>query len=248
MVTLIYLICLLSDLGYNSIHRLRIFDLLFTKMLQSIYYLIMKDLKVELRQQYAIAGILLFVFTMVYIIYRCFQDVGDKTWNVLFWIILLFVALNTVLKSFIQEDKDRAMYYYSLFDPIAVIIAKIIYNFILLLFVGALIILLMSFLMTMPVKDLPLFIYDVILTCLGLSVVYSFTSAISSLNKGSATLLAVLAIPLSLPIILLSVKISANAIGFIDDSSIVTDLLYIGAIDILFMGMAILLFPTLWKS
>jgi len=61
-------------------------------------------------------------------------------------------------------------------------------------------------------------------------------------------LMAVMALPIILPVLLLAIKISAQAIGIIIDSSVDVDFMYLIGLDMLMFGLAILLFPILWRA
>jgi len=60
--------------------------------------------------------------------------------------------------------------------------------------------------------------------------------------------MAVLGMPLVLPVLLSGIKISTIALGITVDSEINTDLLLLFAIDMMLTGIVIILFPILWKS
>jgi len=101
-------------------------------MWKEISVLIRKEITLEWRQKYALNGILLYVVSAVFITYL---SVGAKmgnlsipTWNALYWIIMLFSAVNAVAKSFVQEHQGRQLYYYMIASPEAIILSKIIYN------------------------------------------------------------------------------------------------------------------------
>src|SRR5688572_21360052 len=102
--------------------------------LQQVYLLVKKDLVLEWRQKYALAGIILYVLSVVYVIYTVLSadnalvQMEKKVWNILFWITILFTAVNAVVKSFSQESRQRYIYYYTILDPRYVILAKLIYN------------------------------------------------------------------------------------------------------------------------
>ena len=95
---------------------------------QSVLSLFKKDLVFEWRQKYAISGILLYMLCIVFIIFITFNDINGPVWVVLFWIVILFTAVNAVAKSFLQESPARQLYYYTLASPQAIILAKIFYN------------------------------------------------------------------------------------------------------------------------
>ena len=70
-------------------------------MISEIKALFYKDLQLELKQKYAINSIVLYVLSTVFIAYLAYEgEIDSKSWNVLFWIILLFAAVNATSKSF----------------------------------------------------------------------------------------------------------------------------------------------------
>ena len=91
----------------------------------------------EFRQKNALAGTFIYVVSTVFICYMTFKKVVDvPTWNALFWIILLFAAVNAVARSFLQESPAVRLYYYTLANPVHVVFAKMIYNCLLLISIG----------------------------------------------------------------------------------------------------------------
>jgi len=219
-----------------------------TYLLGKILQLIKKELLLELRNKYALGSILLFGVSTVFVVFKAFNQFSPMTWNVMFWVLFLFISTNAVLKSFTQEKGSQAIYLYTLLNPYNVIIAKMIYNLFFLLFVGVLIYVLFIYFSFDPVKHLGLFILDIALVAYGLSVIFSFVSAIAAMENNSSVLMAVLGMPLVLPVLLSGIKISTIALGITVDSEINTDLLLLFAIDMMLTGIVIILFPILWKS
>ncbi|MEY4903844.1 MAG: hypothetical protein RLZZ292_1659 [Bacteroidota bacterium] len=217
-------------------------------MLKEIFFLLKKDLTLEWRQKYAISGILLYVFSTIFVVYTSFIRVQPNVWNVLFWIILLFASVNAIVKSFVQENGNRQLYYYQLANPTAVILSKIIYNSLLLLLLSFLTYGLFSLVVGNPVKDYTQFFIALLLGSLGFAITFTFVSAISAKANNSATLMAVLSFPIIIPIIMTLVKISANALRLLNDTSVEKDMLILVSIDVILVSMAFILFPYLWKD
>jgi heme exporter protein B len=215
---------------------------------KEIYQLLRKELMLELRMGYALGGILLYVLSTVFIIFSSFVQLPSQTWNILFWIILLFAAVNAITKSFVQESGARALYYYTLVNPVAVLLSKILYNTFFLFLLSALIWAFMSFVAGNPVKDTGLFLLAMFLGSSGLSIAFTFLSAISGKAGNNATLLSILSFPLVIPMVMTLVKISAISLRLLNDTSWGKDILTLGAIDLLLLGMGLVLFPFLWKD
>ena len=89
-----------------------------------------KEVTVEFRQRFAVGCIFLFAATTVFMIFKSFNQINPREWTILIWIIMLFAGLNAVVKSFLQEKKETYLYYYTLFDPIDLLLSKLFYNFV----------------------------------------------------------------------------------------------------------------------
>ena len=102
-------------------------------MIRTIYALLKKDLMLELRQQHSFYGILLYVASTIFLVKLSLDSPAADVWNALFWIVQLFICVNAVAKSFLQEGRGRMLYFYTIAVAKEFIIAKIIYNIILML-------------------------------------------------------------------------------------------------------------------
>lgn len=216
--------------------------------LAHILTLIQKDFTIDVRQKYALAGVVLFAVGSAFIIYRTFPQVNGQTWNVLLWIITMYAGINAVSKTFVQEQKKTYFYYYSLVSPEEVIVSKLIYNSIFLIALVGIVLLAFTVFLGNPVRDTALFFQGLCLGILGMSTVLTFVSAVSGTNGENATLMSVLALPLMLPSLMLMVKVTAVAMGLMTDTSVGTDLLMLGGIDLLLVSLVLFIFPTLWRS
>lgn len=212
--------------------------------------LIRKDFMLEIRQRYAINGILLYVFSTIFVVQLCFGRVIDeKTWIALFWIILLFAAFNAVSKSFVQESSARRLYYYIIAPPLSVIVSKMIYNSLLMVLLGALSLGLFTVFMGSPGLWAGLFVPAFLLGSIGLASALTMVSAIASRTGNNAALMAILGFPVVLPLLLLLVKASQKALlGPADPTEALGLLAAITLIDVVVVVLAVILFPYLWRD
>jgi heme exporter protein B len=211
--------------------------------------IIKKEGTIEFRRKHALFGILLFAVVLVYLIYKSFNRIEGLQWDVLLWIIVLFSGINAIAKSFSQESEASRIYYYTLFDAQEVIIAKTIYNFVFLAVIFMLVLGGFSFFIENPVKNFVLFFEGAVLGILGLSVLFTFISSVSGQSgSNNSMLMSIMSIPLTIPIVLLLIKITAVAMRLIQDSSVDKDLIMLGGIDMLLMGSMFILFAELWKD
>ena len=216
--------------------------------MSTFWALLKKEFPLERRQSYAISRILLYVFSTVFIIYTAFVRVDPQVWNTLFWMVMLFASVNAVAKSFLQENGARQLYYYQLADPLSVIFAKMVYNTLLLLVLGGLAFAAFTLFAGNPVRNYSLFLTAIFLGSLGFSITFTFISAISAKTNNSATLMAILSFPLVIPILMTLIKITANALALLQDTAVDEDIFILIAIDLLLTGVAMILFPFLWKD
>lgn len=218
-------------------------------LLKEIGYLLQKELLIEWRQKYAISGIALYVFSTIFVVYFAFTATpSPNAWIALFWIIILFASVNAVAKSFMQENSYRQLYYYSLADPLAIIISKVIYNSLLLFLLSTLCFLAFSFITGNPVEKQWQFFQVLILGSVGFSISFTFISAISAKARNSATLMVILGFPVIIPILLTLIRLSRDSLGLMEDTSIDKDIMILIAIDLILLALSFLLFPYLWRD
>lgn len=210
--------------------------------------IIKKDYAVDIRQIYSVSSVLLFAVTCSYLIYRTFgSDISKQVWNILLWLIVLFVGINAIIKSFNQESKSTYLYYYTLFGALEILVARLIYNTLFLTLVYSVIVLFFSVFFDNPVDDYTLFFVGSIGGIIGISTIFTFVSIIAAGENGNSVM-SILSLPLVIPIVMLLVKITSVAMKLMGDSSIYDDVLLIYGIDILLIGVIILIFPALWRA
>lgn len=213
-----------------------------------MFWLLKKEFTLEWRQKYSLGGIFLYVGSTIFIIYTSFIKIQPNIWNILFWIIALFTSVNAVAKSFVQESGYRQLYYYQTVNPVLLLLAKMIYNTILLLLINLLSFSLLSLVAGNPVKDYGLFSVAILLGSIGFSFAFTFVSSIASKASNSATLMAILSFPIVIPIIMTLVKIAASALRLIQDTSVWKDITILFGINLILGTLAIILFPYIWKE
>ena len=215
--------------------------------IKHISTLIKKDLLLEVRQQYSFYGILLYIIATIFVLYMTIQEPEPKVWNGLFWVIQLFICINAVAKSFLQETRGRMLYFYSIVNPRDFVLAKLVFNSMLMLLMSFLSILLFSLFLGNPIQKAPQFIGLVLLGGWSLSLVFTFLSAIAAKAQQNAAIMAILGFPIIIPQLMLLMSLANTA--FTDKTGIAAStLLLIVMLDILVVMLAVILFPFLWKD
>jgi heme exporter protein B len=219
-------------------------------------HLLRKEILLEWRSKYAFNGILLYIVSTVFVCYIAFnltpgfkQSQGyPLVWNVLFWIIILFAAVNAIAKSFLQESRARLLYYYTVASPHAIILSKTIYNALLMTLLCMLALGIYCAFFTNTIGDALLYLVTVMVGSITFSTVFTMVSAIASKAGNNGTLMAVLSFPVIIPVLLLLIKISKGAMDGIDRSLSYGSLGVLGAINVMVITVALLLFPFLWRD
>ncbi|PWT98148.1 MAG: cytochrome C biogenesis protein [Bacteroidetes bacterium] len=214
-----------------------------------IYTLFKKDLLLELRQQYTFYGVLLYVASTIFVLMLAMQEPDSVVWNGLFWMIQLFICVNAVAKSFLQESRGRMLYFYGIAGPVHFIIAKLIYNALIMLVMSLLSLLIFQLLLGDPIVNHWKFTAVVCLGAVSLSLVFTMLAAIAARAQQQAALMAIMGFPIIIPQLLLLIRISKAAFAEVFREGALGDLvMLLGGLDILVIALAIILFPFLWKD
>ena len=218
-------------------------------MAHPVLTLLKKDLLLELRQQHTFFGVLLYIASTIFVLYLSIDTPEGNVWNGLFWVIQLFVCVNTIAKSFLQESRGRMLYFYSVVSPVQFIISKLLYNVVLMIMMSLITLFLFFIFLNNPVTNALRFTGIVILGGISLSLVFTLMSAIAAKAQHNAALIAILGFPVILPQLLLLMRLSKTAFAEAFKSGAVLQLsaLIVG-LDLLVVVMAVILFPYLWKD
>ena len=213
-----------------------------------IITLLKKDILLEFRQQYSFYGVLLYVASTIFVLYMAMGQPENMVWNGLFWMMQLFICVNAVAKTFLQEGKGRQLYFYSLCSPVHFILARMLFNAILMLLMNGISLLLFYLLLGSPVSHPLLFLG---ISCFGscsISLVFSFLAAIASRAQQNAAMMAILGFPLIIPQLLLLMRLSSLAFSDVFQSGLVSIIGLLSSFDALVILLSVILFPFLWKD
>ena len=214
-----------------------------------VFTLLKKDLLLELRQQYTFYGVLLYVASTVFVLYLAIQQPETAVWNGLFWMIQLFICVNAVAKSFLQESKGRMLYFYTIVSPSNFVIAKLLYNAIIMLLMSLASLALFYIMLGNPLINFWQFLGIVSLGSVSLSLVFTMLAAIAAKAQQQASLMAIMGFPIIIPQLLLLMRISKAGMGEAFQTGALSDMIWLLAgLDVLVIVMAAILFPFLWKD
>lgn len=215
-----------------------------------ILSLIKKELLLEFRQKATIGGVLVYIIGTVFVSALCFKGKLDKpTWNALFWIITLFTSVTISGKSFFKETGGQALFNFLHYTPQQFIISKVIYNMLFMLCLSFITFFFYVFFIKNEVENMGLFVIILILASTGLAGVLSLMSAIASKASGNFAIMSILSFPVLLPIILVVIQLSKQAIDGIEWAGVSFDFLVIlTSLNVLTISLSFILFPYLWRD
>ncbi|MCX6271348.1 MAG: heme exporter protein CcmB [Bacteroidetes bacterium] len=217
--------------------------------MKAIRHLILKDILLEWKQKYAINGILLYIISTIFLCSLAFEGLLEpNTWNALFWVVLLFAAVNAISKSFVQENPGRQVYYYSVARPQDIILAKIVYNILLMCVLSILFYIIFTLFLGNFVQNQVLFFLCFFIGSIGLASLFTMISAIASRTSNNFALMAILGFPIILPLLLLLIKISKTAIQQASWQGTGGLIVAMTGINLIIIVLSYLLFPYLWRE
>lgn len=220
-------------------------------MINKIFSILYKDFKIEINQSHLFFSVGLYVISSIYIIYISHQPTGIlglENWVSIFWVIILFSSISAVSKSFFQESGSRNYYYYFVLSPDELILSKLIYNFLFIVFVTFLTFLVFSSLLGNFIYSYSFFITLLFVGSLSISNCLTLISAIGHQVKNNSILTSVLSFPVIIPILLILIKLSKLSSSEFSWNIIQDDFYLLILLNIILIAMTKILFKFLWRN
>lgn len=213
-----------------------------------ILTLVAIEARIELRERYALSGIILYVLSSSFIVFSIWKELPPKEWGLSFWVIFLFCSLMAVLKSFSRESEGRYFYYYVLYHPLELFIAKVIYNLMLLLFVFIVLWSVLGIMAGDHIIRKGWFLATGVMASVGISFLLTLITSIAIKTQQNASLTAVMGLPLMIPMLINILRLTAYASGTTPDDNPWNEITLLSSIIALVTGLSLWLFPYLWRS
>ncbi len=202
----------------------------------------------EWRQKHTLYGVLLYVGATVFVVYMMSGQPEARTWNALFWLTQLFVAVNSVAKSFLQEHPNRFRYYFTVVKPTTFLLAKMSYSILLMCIMSMVSLFLYYVMLGWPLEQSGLFIIITLVGSISLSAVFTFLSAIAARTQQNSALMAILGFPLVTPILMILSKLAIKALEPVYMPGWWGLALVLLSLDVLIIVLGVILFPFLWQE
>jgi len=185
--------------------------------LNKVYYILLKDLKVEIRRLFEILASISFVTVASLVIAQsAFKSLTPQLVVPALWVILIFIAIFTSTTTFTREADKKTLYGLKIIpvSPSIVFLSKTIFILMLMLFQGTIEILLLTVFSSQWYLLSPNIIVVFIILSVYVSAVAAFTSAIVMYSEGRSFLIPMLVLIFTAPIIPLAVTLSTPNIPF----------------------------------
>lgn len=220
--------------------------------MNEILHLLSREMQAELRQKHVIWGMVLYTLSTIFVCYLSFKQLDNReVWNGLLWIIILFASFNAIGRSFDRERTGYNLYLYTLANPKSVILSKIIFNVLVLMFLTGLALLLyLLFLGTAAIADARMmqFIGGLALGSIGLSSALTLISGIAAKSGNNMGMMALLGFPIIIPTMLILMSYTANALAGKPLEENAQNLVLMFVIDGAVVSLSYILFPYLWRD
>lgn len=217
--------------------------------LKNLTAILLKEFKSDFRNPYVLGGAGLFLLSTLFVCYITVKRINTPSiWVALYWIIMLFTSFNAVAKSFMNESRSRMLYLYTLTGPSHFIASKMIYHALIMLILSGIAITVYTTFFKIEIGDPFLFYTSVFLGSTGLAIILSLLSTIASKAGNNLTLLAILGLPILLPLLLVTITLMKNAIDGIDLSVQYKYLFVLFGLNLSSLGLTVVLFPYLWRE
>jgi len=223
-------------------------DYLYNAMWHRLFHIIKKDFLIDKREKQSFLTSILYLTTITFVVFRLFGSMSKPMQIAIFWILLLFTTISFISSSFSLMGSKRRLYYYQLYEPTEVYIAKFIANFFKAIIIGGILLLLFRVFGNFILEDLLLFGKSIVLTSLGITSALTLMSTLTVFSSDQNTLLTVLSLPLLLPILYLGIRVSMIAEKMVFDTAVNSNLLMLFGIDLIMVVLGMVFISLTWKS
>jgi len=207
-----------------------------------------RDYLLEKRNKSVLGSALVYLISVVFICLHAFETIGPDVWTALFWIVLLFTVLNTVGRSFERESGRAYLYHYHLASPIQIITAKLIINALFSVLLALVAFVVFSIFLGSDISNHTYFFLTLVLGAIGIGFTFTLTAAITARVQGNLVLMAILSLPIILPLLIILVKMTGRTFGGYGTASGLPLLGGLVLLNSIIVILSVVLFPYLWRD
>ena len=209
------------------------------------------DFRLELRSKFGLNSVFAFVASALFVSVFLLNatELGSKAQAGLLWLILLFAALSSLSRSFTSEaDRHTDLLLRLHTDALSVFVGKYLFNLVFTLLFASATVFLYVVLLSIEAKSILLLMTATLLGSTGLTAVSTLMAALVSRTDQRGSLFSVLCMPLLVPLILLSGKLTAAALAGEDIFLFLNEISALVGFSGATLTVSVLLFDTLWEA
>lgn len=212
--------------------------------------MVRKEALVELRGRHGLYTSLLFAImtTTAMGVASARSSLSPSMAAGMFWVALLFAGITGLARTFVLEEEQGTGDLLRLWSaPEPVFLGKLIYNFLLLLAVSAVVAPLFVLFTGIEIEKLGLMAIALLAGCAALASGVSLCGALVARSKSRGALAGVISIPVLLPVVLIGVGATRIAFGDPGTSGLIS-VFGLAGLAISFAASGPLLYAAVWKQ
>jgi heme exporter protein B len=218
----------------------------------SIWAVVTKDIRSELRTRYAMNALLMFVVTSVATILFALREdeVSTEVLSGMFWVVVFFSAMSGLSRIFVsEEERGTAMTLQLVASPSEVYFGKLIFNcgltFVL---SSAVTVLYLAVFPAFIIKSAAVFLMTILLGSLGFASSSTIIAAIIAKANTKGTLYPVLSFPILIPLLMTVMKSTTRALDGDSVAAALSDFQILVSYVMIMIAGSSLLFEYVWKD
>src|SRR5690606_24819455 len=148
----------------------------------------------------------------------------------------------------VHESQNGQVYYYTVISHRAVILSMIFFNTRIMVLLSVIGHLAYSLPVHIPAGEPVLYSAPALLGSMSFASVFTMVSGISAKASNNSTLMAILSFPVIIPLLIVLISLSQNALAGAPRVDSTNDIVVLLAINVITVTISLLLFPYLWRD
>ncbi len=210
--------------------------------------LLKKELLFEWRSLFQLGGLISFLIGVSYLVYFFAGELSARVWNLMYWIIFLFLTFFAASRSYEEDNTRYKIYTYQLSSPIKLFVAKASYLFVIIFLFGFLLVLIFNAWIPRENSFSLSWFFILAIVSLGFSLLTAFTSFIASHGQVKQILMVIISLPLCFPLVGMAFSLSMDVLNGESIRLLVTKFYPLLAIDLMALALVTFLLPLTWKN
>ena len=210
-----------------------------------------KDIRLEIRNRYALNAILLFGITALAVVSFAMGRTGMSAplQSAVFWVVVFFSAMAGLAHVFVREEETgTAMVLRLKADPDAVYVGKLLFNFTMLSLMAMIVTPLFFIFTDAPADNVLVFILVLALGVVGLCAAMTLVAAIIARASGRGALFAVLSFPIVVPLLFVLSAATEKTLDAQPIGALSLHLQFLVVYSVLLIVASVLLFKFVWRE